>query len=150
MVEQENAMKNEWTTKVTMYEQKITSINRESDQLKRRLQEVSEANRKLAEYENKIALMSQELQRLNSLSNEKSSSLSVEIENYRRRELELKSEIQRLNVNFRNQGEELTRIQVSYSEMKMKFEEYQVKVSGQQGQQYQKLLQAYNLVSGQY
>ena len=38
----------------------------ENDELKRRLQELSDVNRKVAEYENRIALMAQEIERLGS------------------------------------------------------------------------------------
>ena len=55
----------EWKTKVTTYESRITQVTNENEDLRRRLQELNDVNRKLAEYENRIALMSQEIERLN-------------------------------------------------------------------------------------
>ena len=55
----------EWKTKVTTYESRITQVTNENEDPRRRLQELNDVNRKLAEYENRIALMSQEIERLN-------------------------------------------------------------------------------------
>ena len=44
----------EWQTKVTRYQQ-------DNDDLRRRLQELSDVNRKVAEYENKLVIMQQEI-----------------------------------------------------------------------------------------
>ena len=46
-------------------EAKVRSLASENNELTRRLQELSNANRKIAEYDNKIALLSQEIERLN-------------------------------------------------------------------------------------
>ena len=68
----------EWQSKITTYESRIRESNmdrenlenrlrqlsQENDELKRRLQELSDVNRKVAEYENRIALMAQEIERL--------------------------------------------------------------------------------------
>jgi uncharacterized small protein (DUF1192 family) len=46
-------------------EVRLKQALQENDELKRRLQELSDVNRKVAEYENRIALMAQEIERLN-------------------------------------------------------------------------------------
>lgn len=46
-------------------EQQNLNYQRESEDLKRKLQDLVELNRRLTEYENRIALMSQEIERLN-------------------------------------------------------------------------------------
>lgn len=46
---------------------KIRSLIQENEGLGRRLQEITSMNRKIAEYDNKIALLSQEIERLNGL-----------------------------------------------------------------------------------
>lgn len=46
-------------------EAKVRSLASENNELTRRLQELSNANRKIAEYDSKIALLSQEIERLN-------------------------------------------------------------------------------------
>lgn len=48
-------------TRVTTYETKIKQYTQENDDLRRRLQELADSNRKLSEYENRIMLLSQEL-----------------------------------------------------------------------------------------
>ena len=69
----------EWQSKITTYESRIRQSNQdregievrmkqigqENEELRRRLQELGDVNRKVAEYENRIALMSQEIERLN-------------------------------------------------------------------------------------
>ena len=47
------------------YEQTISNLNRENDDMKRKLNDLVEANRRLAEFENKFAIMTQEIERLN-------------------------------------------------------------------------------------
>ena len=47
------------------WETKWTRITQENDELRRRLNELTEVNRKVAEYENRIALLSQEMERVN-------------------------------------------------------------------------------------
>ena len=63
----------EWQSKITTYESRIRQSNQdreslenrikqltqENDDMRRRLQELNDANRKLAEYENRIAILSQ-------------------------------------------------------------------------------------------
>lgn len=69
----------EWQSKITSYESRIrqSSLDRdgvesrlkqalqENEEMRRRLQELSDITRKVSEYENRIALMSQEIERLN-------------------------------------------------------------------------------------
>lgn len=49
------------------YETHLASLSKENEDLRRRLQEAGDFNRKLVEYENKIVLLSQETERLNSI-----------------------------------------------------------------------------------
>ena len=63
----------EWQSKITTYESRIRQFNQDkegtetrikqmaqdNDELRRRLQELGDVSRKVAEYENRIALMSQ-------------------------------------------------------------------------------------------
>ena len=49
---------------MTAYEQNISTVNRENEQLRRKLQEAGDLARKLGEYENRIALLSQQLERI--------------------------------------------------------------------------------------
>ena len=69
----------EWQSKITTYESRIRQSNQdreglearlrqaaqEAEELRRRLQELGEVSRRVAEYENRVALMSQEIERLN-------------------------------------------------------------------------------------
>lgn len=78
----------EKTTIISTYQQNYTLITRQFDTLK------SESSRKYSEYENKIALMSQEIERLNINLGKKVEDcnnlerrmmqLNQEVENYRR------------------------------------------------------------------
>ena len=61
----------EYSRKITTFEQNVTSLNRENEELRRHLQIFRETNRKVTEYENKIALLSQEIERLNLSTNTK-------------------------------------------------------------------------------
>ena len=57
---------NEYEITITQqWETKWTRVTQENEELRRRLSELAEVNRKVAEYENKIALLSQEIERLN-------------------------------------------------------------------------------------
>ena len=58
--ENEIVIVQEWQTK-------YNRILQDNDDLRKRLTELSEVNRKIAEYENKIALLSQEIERLNAM-----------------------------------------------------------------------------------
>lgn len=42
-------------------EQKLTSLTGQNDQMRRTLRELSDSNRRLADYESRIALLSQEV-----------------------------------------------------------------------------------------
>jgi uncharacterized small protein (DUF1192 family) len=48
-----------------MVEQQNSNYQRENEDLRRRLQDSAELNRRLTEYENRIAMMSHEIERLN-------------------------------------------------------------------------------------
>lgn len=53
--------------KITTYESTLKKTSQENDELRRRLQELGDVNRKLSDYETKIAMLSQELERVNGL-----------------------------------------------------------------------------------
>ena len=55
----------EVSTKIRTFEQRTIVITQENDQLKRRVAELENQSRHLMELENKAALMSQEIERLN-------------------------------------------------------------------------------------
>ena len=44
---------------------KVRGLTQDNEELRRRLNDLGEANRKIAEYENRIALLTQEIERLN-------------------------------------------------------------------------------------
>ena len=46
-------------------EMKVRTLTQDNEELRRRLNDLGEANRKIAEYENRIALLTQELERVN-------------------------------------------------------------------------------------
>jgi regulator of replication initiation timing len=52
-------------TTLIQYENHINGLTKETEDLRRKLQEAGDLNRKLVEYENKIVLLSQEMERLN-------------------------------------------------------------------------------------
>ena len=55
-------MNMETSRKVTSYEQNLHNLQRENEELRRKLNDFSnDHNRKVAEYENKIALMKEEI-----------------------------------------------------------------------------------------
>ena len=49
----------EWQMKVSSFEQKITYYAQENEDLRKRLQELGETNRKVSEYEGRITLLGQ-------------------------------------------------------------------------------------------
>lgn len=56
------SMNMETSRKVTSYEQNLHNLQRENEELRRKLNDFSnDHNRKVAEYENKIALMKEEI-----------------------------------------------------------------------------------------
>lgn len=74
------------------------SWRNESEEYKRRLNELSESRRgTLGEYENKIALLSQEIERLNIVLR----TTTEEIEEFKRRDGKYLAEIERLNNTLR-------------------------------------------------
>lgn len=54
-----------YETRISSYEQRITLITRESDDLRRQTQSSGDVLRKLSEYEDKFAMLSMEIERLN-------------------------------------------------------------------------------------
>lgn len=48
-----------WRSRVTILEQQGSNLQAENDELRRKLYDLEELNRRLTEYENRIALMSQ-------------------------------------------------------------------------------------------
>ena len=68
----ENSMGQEWQnmtkemhSQKAVYEQNITTLTRENQDLKRRINELTERlNRSSAEYENKVVILNQEIERL--------------------------------------------------------------------------------------
>ncbi len=87
----------EWQSKLTTYESRIRQNNQdreglegrlkqtlqENEELRRRLQELGDISRKVAEYENRIALMSHEIERLNGNLRNKVEEISNWDKNYR-------------------------------------------------------------------
>mgnify|MGYP002345402117 FL=1 len=58
-------MDSEIRSRTSTFEQRTIVLTQESEQLKRRVLELENQNRHLVELENKAALMSQEIERLN-------------------------------------------------------------------------------------
>ena len=54
-----------WESRNREWETKWARITQDNEELRRRLNDLGELNRKIAEYENKIALLTQEIERLN-------------------------------------------------------------------------------------
>lgn len=57
----------EYQTQISNFDGKLKQAQQENQELRRRLQQFSEINRKLADYEAKIVSLSQEIQRLNGI-----------------------------------------------------------------------------------
>lgn len=56
----------ETSRKFSNYEQSLSAIQREYDDLRKRMMDMgNDSNRKVTEYENRIVLLTQELERLN-------------------------------------------------------------------------------------
>jgi peptidoglycan hydrolase CwlO-like protein len=64
-LEHSNSLAKDRTDEVNALENKVRSLAQENDGLGRRLQEFGNTNKKIAEYDGKIALLSQEIERLN-------------------------------------------------------------------------------------
>lgn len=72
----------------------VNQLQKENEDLRRKLLETGDLNRKISEYENRIALLSQEIERLNSLTRGKSDdankyemslkNLQFEFDNYKK------------------------------------------------------------------
>ena len=102
----------EYQTKFTTYETRIKQVSTENDDLRRRLQELGDVNRRLSEYENRIATMSQEIERLNN-------TLRIKVEESTGYEKRLRS--------LEDENERLRR---SQSEMEYKYsQEWQSKIT---------------------
>lgn len=57
--ETETTIVSEFRSKITIFEQQITTITHENDDLKRKLRDSGDLQRKVADYESKMALMTQ-------------------------------------------------------------------------------------------
>ena len=99
--------------------------------MRRRLNDLSEANRKISEYENRIALLSQEIERLNmNLRNkvDENKTLSQEVEGSRRRGGEYEVTIQEWQTKYTRitqDNEELRRRLTDLGEVNRKVSEYE-------------------------
>ena len=127
--ENEMVIVQEWQTK-------YNRILQDNDDLRKRLTELSEVNRKIAEYENQIALLSQEIERLNAMLRNKTDELrqrESEIEVLKRRNSELEYSITQewtIKVNRMNQeNEELRRRVSDLGEVNRKLSEYENKIT---------------------
>ena len=127
--ENEMVIVQEWQTK-------YNRILQDNDDLRKRLTELSEVNRKVAEYENQIALLSQEIERLNAMLRNKTDELrqrESEIEVLKRRNSELEYSITQewtIKVNRMNQeNEELRRRVSDLGEVNRKLSEYENKIT---------------------
>ena len=121
---------------VQEWQTKYNRILQDNDDLRKRLTELSEVNRKVAEYENQIALLSQEIERLNAMLRNKTDELrqrESEIEVLKRRNSELEYSITQewtIKVNRMNQeNEELRRRVSDLGEVNRKLSEYENKIT---------------------
>ena len=110
---------------ISEYEANLKKANIEIQEYRRRLHDLEEANQMIAKYENKIAILSQEIERLNSVLEEFSSE--------KRKYLE---EIERLNNTLRLKVEESSRFSASQQELisRLQMEE----------EKYNRLMQEFN------
>jgi chromosome segregation ATPase len=115
----------EWQSKLTNYESRIrqSTMDRDNFEIKykqlvqeyeetrRRLAELSDLNRKLAEYENRIALMSQEIERLNGALRQK----AEETSGYQLQLRQLQEHNEELRRGNADSGVRITQITQEYS-----------------------------------
>lgn len=89
-------MHRELKNQSSVFEQRINQLTDENELLRKNFREASDVNRKLPEYENKIALLSKEIERLNDVLlkynreivpslEDKLKNSNLEIDEYRRR-----------------------------------------------------------------
>ena len=96
---------NEYEITITQqWETKWTRVTQENEELRRRLNELAEVNRKVAEYENKIALLSQEIERLNGNLRNK----VEEIDGLRKRISDYETSMTQLNQEWQTKAGRLT------------------------------------------
>lgn len=92
-------------------EQKLNSLNNENEELRRTLRELSDANRRITDYEARMTLLGQEVERLNAnlrMKNEELASSDNMFKNYRRdAEAKLSSLNNELEESRRKAGETL-------------------------------------------
>ena len=111
--ELEGTMNRELKNQSAVFEQRAAQLNDENEQFRRKVQELSEENRRIGEYENKMAILSKEIERLNELLvkysrevvpslEEQAGSLSFENEDLKRKLNEL-VEMNRGNQELLNQ-----------------------------------------------
>ena len=113
---------NEYEITITQqWETKWTRVTQENEELRRRLNELAEVNRKVAEYENKIALLSQEIERLNGNLRNK----VEEISNWENRNREWENKWARVN----QENEELKRRLNDLAEANRRLAEYESKIT---------------------
>lgn len=134
---QENLRLSSGTISKLTNELKITC--NENEELKRRLQDSSSANKKVTELESKVALLSQEIERLNGVIDKKNSEIKglregeVEAEGLARQVKQLSDQIKRvtgenesLYNEVRNGQEQLRLSSTQINKMKIEIDEYQL------------------------
>ena len=94
--EYEISVNHKWETEVkggfSQYESSIDNLKKENEDLRRRLQDAGDLGRRISEYENKLAVTSQEMDRLNQIirtKTEENQKLTSESDELRRRLREL-------------------------------------------------------------
>lgn len=110
----------ETSRKFTNYEQSLTAIQRQYDELRRRMTDMgNDSNKRVAEYENRIVLLSQEIERLNQTFKIKINQYENAIQN-QRNELELsRRETRDLQVNITQKYELETSRKIGLYEQNM-------------------------------
>ena len=135
---------NEYEITITQqWETKWTRVTQENEELRRRLNELAEVNRKVAEYENKIALLSQEIERLNGnlrnkvdengQLNSKAQALTQEIDVLKRRnneyEITITQQWETKWTRITQENEELRRRLNELGEVNRKVAEYENRIA---------------------
>ena len=113
-------------------EVKVRGLTQDNEELRRRLNDLGEANRKIAEYENRIALLTQEIERLNGnirqLENN-NRNLVQEVESLRRKtseyEITIVQEWQTKVRKLESDNEDLRRRLTELGEVNRKLSEYE-------------------------
>jgi hypothetical protein len=60
-------MHKELKNQSSVFEQRVVVLSHENEELRKNLRELSDANRKISEYENRLILLSKEIERINEL-----------------------------------------------------------------------------------